>query len=208
MILKSKRSVEKEGISVNQLYPVIEYRESIKSGRKAFRIYDDSKSLSWKSINNFYMKSDDLNRYSKDTYIDTIHYIYISLDPKLFDEFYFKDEQSKISIIKLEEVAIDILSDELLIEDIIVNINELGFKNENIDTQLKVFFNKASKQEIINFIKNIYDNIMEINEYLLQIIVNNIILYNDPQVENLLVEIYMNSFCSKEVKSTIDKYWS
>lgn len=42
------------------------------------------------------------------------------------------------------------------------SINELGFNNENIEIQLKAFFKKASKQDIVNFSNNIFNKVMYI----------------------------------------------
>lgn len=53
MILKAKRNKEKEGISVNQLYLVIECKDNNQTRLKKSRIYDDYRSLSWKTIDNF-----------------------------------------------------------------------------------------------------------------------------------------------------------
>ena len=208
MILKSKRNIEKEGISVNQLYPVIECKENIETGIKKFRIYDDCISLSWKTIDNFSIESDSLESYSKDIYVDTIHYTYNALDNDFFYQFYLENEESRIAIVKLEKVIIDIISDELSIKDIMTSINELGFNNENIEMQLKAFFKKASKQDIVNFSNNISNKVMYITKYLLKIIVDNIKLYKEPEVESLLMEIYMNPSCSKEILNIIDNYWS
>lgn len=208
MILKSKRNIEKEGISVNKLYPVIECKENIETGIKKFRIYDDCRSLSWKTIDNFSIESDFWENYTKDIDTDTIHYIYNSLNKEFFYQLYLENEESRIAIIKLEKVIIDIISDELSIKDIIININELGFNDENIDIQLKAFFKKASKQDIVNFSNNMYNKVIDINKYLLKVIVDNIMLYKEPEVENLLMEIYMSPSCSKEIQNIIDNYWS
>lgn len=74
--------------------------------------------------------------------------------------------------------------------------------------QLKAFFKKASKQDIVIFSSSIINRVMDINKYLLNIIVDNIKLYKEPEVENLLMEIYMTPSCSKEILNTIDNYWS
>ncbi|KFX57246.1 hypothetical protein FDC50_16280 [Clostridium botulinum] len=208
MILKSKRNIEKEGISVNQLYPVIECKENIQTGIKKFRIYDDCRSLSWKTINNFSIESVLLENYSKDIDVDTIHYTYNDLDKEFFYQFYLENEDSRIALVQLEKVIIDIISDELSIKDIMININELGLNNENIEMQLKAFFKEASKQDIIKFSNNMYNKVMDVNKYLLEVIVDNIKLYKEPEVENLLMEIYMSGSCSKEILNTIDNYWS
>ncbi|NFI03439.1 MULTISPECIES: hypothetical protein [Clostridium] len=208
MILKSKRNIEKEGISVNQLYPVIECKENIQTGIKKFRIYDDCRSLSWKTIDNFSIESVLLENYSKDIDVDTIHYTYNDLDKEFFYQFYLENEDSRIALVQLEKVIIDIISDELSIKDIMININELGLNNENIEMQLKAFFKEASKQDIIKFSNNMYNKVMDVNKYLLEVIVDNIKLYKEPEVENLLMEIYMSGSCSKEILNTIDNYWS
>ena len=208
MILKSKRNIEKEGISVNQLYPVIECEENIQTGIMKFRIYDDCRSLSWKTVDNFSVESVLLENYSKYIDADTIHYTYNGLDKELFYQFYLENEDSRIAMTQLEKVMIDIISDELSIKDIMININELGFNNENIEMQLKAFFKKASKQDIVKFSNNMCNKVMDINKYLLEIIVDNIKLYKEPEVENLLMEIYMSASCSKEILNTIDDYWS
>jgi hypothetical protein len=208
MILKSKRNIEKEGISVNQLYPVVECEENIQTGIMKFRVYDDCRSLSWKTIDNFSTESVLLENYSKDIDADTIHYMYNGLDKEFFYRFYLENEDSRIAIVQLEKVMVDIISDELSIEDIMININELGFNNENIEMQLKAFFKEASKQDIIKFSNSMYNKVMDVNKYLLEVIVDNIKLYKEPEVENLLMEIYMSASCSKEIKNTIDNYWS
>ena len=76
MILKSKRNIEKEGISVNQLYPVVECEENIQTGIMKFRIYDDCRSLSWKTIDNFSTESVLLENYSKE-YMQILYIIRI-----------------------------------------------------------------------------------------------------------------------------------
>ena len=208
MILKSKRNMEKEGISVNQLYPVVECEENIQTGIMKFRIYDDCRSLSWKTIDNFSTESVLLENYSKDIYVDTIHYTYNGLDKEFFYRFYLENEDSRIAIVRLEKVMVDIISDELSIKDIMININELGVNNENIEMQLKAFFKEASKQDVIKFSNNMYNKVMDVNKYLLEVIVDNIKLYKEQEVENLLMEIYMSASCSKEILNTIDNYWS
>lgn len=112
------------------------------------------------------------------------------------------------AIVQLEKVMVYIISDELSIKDIMININELGFNNENIEMQLKAFFKEASKQDIIKFSNNMYNKVMDVNKCLLEVIVDNIKLYKEPEVENLLMEIYMSASCSKEILNTIDNYWS
>lgn len=189
MILKSKRNVEQEGVSVNQLYPVVECEENIKTGTMKFRIYDDYRSFSWKTIDNFFMKSDLLENYSKNIDVDTIHYKYNELDKEFFYKFYLENEDSRMAVVQLEKVMVNIISDELSEKDIMININELGFNNENIEMQLKAFFKKASKQDIIKFSNNIYNKVIDVNEYLLEIIVDNIKFYREPEIENLLMEI-------------------
>lgn len=208
MILKAKRNKEKEGISVNQLYPVIECKDNNQTGLKKFRIYDDCRSLSWKTIDNFSIESDSLENYSKHIEEDTIHYTYNALEEEFFHQFYLENEKSRIAIVKLEKVIIDIISDELSIKDIMISINELGFNNENIEMQLKAFFKKASKQDIVNFSNNTYNKVMDINKYLLKVIVDNIKLYKEPEVGNLLMEIYMSPSCSKDIINIVDNYWS
>lgn len=208
MILKSKRNVEQEGVSVNQLYPVVECEENIKTGTMKFRIYDDYRSFSWKTIDNFFMKSDLLENYSKNIDVDTIHYKYNELDKEFFYKFYLENEDSRMAVVQLEKVMVNIISDELSEKDIMININELGFNNENIEMQLKAFFKKASKQDIIKFSNNIYNKVIDVNEYLLEIIVDNIKFYREPEIENLLMEIYMNVPCSKEILNIIDNYWN
>lgn len=153
MILKSKRNVEQEGVSVNQLYPVVECEENIKTGIMKFIIYDDYRSFSWKTIDNFFMKSDLLENYSKNIDIDTINYKYNELDKEFFYKFYLENEDSRMAVVQLEKV-------------------------------------------------------MDVNEYLLEIIVDNIKFYREPEIENLLMEIYMNVPCSKEIVNIIDNYWN
>lgn len=206
MILRSKRNIEREGISVNQLYPVIEYEKNLQSGTERYKIYDDCRSVSWKTLGNFSVESDMLDNYTKKRSGDTDSYSYIGIDEDFYTQLYLENEESRCVREKLEKKLIDILSSELSVENIMNNIEELGLKNENIDMLLIAFFKKATKQDIINLSVNLYDRITEMNSYILEIIVNNMKLYKEPDVENLFVEIYMNASCTEEVLNLINKY--
>lgn len=206
MILKSKKNIEREGISVNQLYPVIEYEKNIQTGIKRYMIYDDCRSLSWKTLENFNVESDILDNYTKKRNDDIYSYIYIGIKEDFYTSLYLENDESVYVRKELEKKLIDIISSELSIENIMNTIEEIGFENESIDLLLKAFFKKATKQDIINLAICLYDRITEINTYILEIIVKNIRLYKEPDVENLFIEIYMNACCTEEVLNTISNY--
>lgn len=206
MILKSKKNIEREGISVNQLYPVIEYEKNIQTGIKRYKIYDDCRSLSWKTLENFNVESDILENYTKERNDDIYSYIYIGIKEDFYTSLYLENDESVYVRKELEKKLIDIISSELSIENIMNTIEEIGFENESIDLLLKAFFKKATKQDIINLAICLYDRITEINTYILEIIVKNIRLYKEPDVENLFIEIYMNACCTEEVLNMISNY--
>ncbi|MBD5136987.1 MAG: hypothetical protein HDT39_13625 [Lachnospiraceae bacterium] len=206
MILRSKRNIEREGISANKLYPVIEYEKNIQSGAERYKIYDDCRSVSWKTLRNFSVESDILDNYTKKRNDDTDSYSYIGIDEDFYTQLYLENEKSGCVREELEKKLIDILSSELSVENIIDNIYELGLKNEGIDMLLFAFFKKATKQDIINLSIYLYERITEMNSYILEIIVNNMKLYKESDVENLFVEIYMNASCTEDVLNLINNY--
>lgn len=65
MILKCKRSVSGESLSVHRLYPVIAYEIDIENGTKQYQVVDDCRSLSWKSIDFFEVISDRVDNLKK-----------------------------------------------------------------------------------------------------------------------------------------------
>lgn len=46
-MIKSLRNNVSQGISVNQLYPVLEYEKNTHSGQMRYRIYEDGGTMSW-----------------------------------------------------------------------------------------------------------------------------------------------------------------
>lgn len=56
-----------------------------------------------------------LENYGKYISVDTIHYTYNGLDKEFFYRFYLENEDSRIAIVQLEKVMVDIISDELSI---------------------------------------------------------------------------------------------
>lgn len=206
MILKSKRNVESEGISVNQLYPVLEYEKSAQSGIVRYKIYDDSKSMSWKTGDNFNIESDILEKYVQRKDSSTYIYRYVGIEENFYIKLNLESEESQCAVQELEKIIINIISDELSIEVIMNNINELGFNSEEIEMQLNAFFRKAKKQEVIQFAIELYDKVTEINSYILSIIIDNMKMYKDNDIENLFIEIYMSTSCNEKELNTINDY--
>lgn len=108
---------------------------------------------------------------------------------------------------QLENLLVDIISKEMFIENIENNIKELGFLDERIEIQLKAFFLKAKEDDVIEFASYLYDKVFDINSYVLEVIVSNLKEHKLLEVENLFVEIYMNSStCNEKTSNCINNY--
>lgn len=107
----------------------------------------------------------------------------------------------------MEEALISILSKELTSTDLMQNLNMVGYSNDSADLLLKAFFRQANREDIISFAKNIYDKIEELNSYIVQIIVENLIPYKESDIENLFIQVYMDDLlCNKDTIKMIDGY--
>lgn len=107
----------------------------------------------------------------------------------------------------MEESLISILSKELTSKDLKQNLNIVGYGNDSADLLLKAFFRQANRQDIILFAKNIYNKIEELNSYIVQIIVENLIPCKESDIESLLMQLYMNDLlCNKDTIKMIDGY--
>lgn len=85
MILKCKRNVSGESLSVHRLYPVIAYAIDINKEMKQYQVVDDCRSLSWKSIDFFEVISDRLDSFKKfNNNGNRTEYIYADLIEKDF----------------------------------------------------------------------------------------------------------------------------
>lgn len=207
MIVKSKRNIDNECLSIDKLYPVIAY-EKEENRIIRFQILDDDRSLSWKRNEQFYIVSKSLINYCKINYNERNVYVHKDLNYKDFlVDFYLENEESVIAALKLEEVLISIFTDELTTEEILQNINEIGYKNDCVDLMLKTFFKKATMQEIKEFSDKVYNVVSELDNYVLQIIVDNLKIYKENEIENLFMEIYLNIPCSMQIIETLSKYF-
>lgn len=198
--------MENQGISVNQLYPVIEYEENVQTGAKKYRIYDDCRSISWRNIDNFDIESSLLDNYIKKDKEGVNTYIYKGIDEQFLYKLYLENDESKVAVSELEDNLIDIISGELSVKNISNNIFELGLKNETTEMQLRAFFRKAGNQEVNNLAIELYNRVQDINPYILTMIVDNLKSYKEPDVENLFIEIYMNISCDKHILNIVDSY--
>lgn len=209
MILKCKRNVSSEGLSVHRLYPVIAYAIDIDKEMKQYQVVDDCRSLSWKSIDFFEVISDRLDNFKKlNNTGNRTEYIYADLFEKdFFVNYYSENENSIATNRKLEEALISILSKELTSKDLVQNLNMVGYSNDSADLLLKAFFRQANRQDIISFAKNIYNKIEELNSYIVQIIVENLIPYKESDIESLFIQVYMDDLlCNKDTIKMIDGY--
>lgn len=209
MILKCKRSVSGESLSVHRLYPVIAYEIDIENGTKQYQVVDDCRSLSWKSIDFFEVISDRVDNLKKQNYNGKkTKYICSDLIEKdFFVDYYSENKNSIDANKKLEESLISTLSKELTCEDLLQNLNIVGYSDDSADLLLKAFFRQSNRQNIISFAKNIYSKIEELNRYIVQIIVENLILYEDSDIESLFIQLYMNDLlCNKNTIKMINGY--
>ena len=207
MILKAKYNKNEMGISMNHLYPVIGYSKCDKTELTEYCIYDHG-FISWITIDYFIVISDSVKNYTKTLNEDSIKYFYYGIDQKLIDNIYLENEQSTDSIFTLETILSDIIYDEMTINDITNSIIESGFKGDAIEFQLKAFFRKASKNDIINLSKMIFNNISDLDSYIMEMLVENLKKHNEFEVECLLTNIYVSPACSEETRIIIDDYLS
>jgi len=208
MIVKAIKNSDKEAVSINQMYFVIKYEESIKDGRKMFLIFDDCRTLSWIKDDYLSIENDSLNNYEKENCDDMICYSYGKLNNDFFVDFYKENDLSINAITELESIIIDVFAEELSTNVIIENLNELGFHGIYIEYQLKAFFKKANKEDIVLFSDIICNKFSDLDENLYEIIVENIVIYKDTSIDNLLTEIVTSPLCSDKVKEMIFDYWT
>ena len=208
MILKCKRNVNGESLSVHRLYPVIAYEIDNEKEVKKYKVVDDCKSLSWKGIDFFDIISDKLDSYKKLNNSKRIEYICSDLVEKdFFVNYYLENDNSIDANKQLEESLISILSKELTSKDLMQNLNLVGYCDESAILLLKAFFRKSSRQDIITFAKNIYNKSEELNSYIVQIIVESLIPYRESDIENLFIQLYMDDLlCNKETMKMINGY--
>lgn len=121
-------------------------------------------------------------------------------------DFYVENENSTKAFFKLQETLISILVCELTADEIIQNINEIGYKSDSVDILLKAFFEKATRQEIKEFSDKLYNVVLELDNYILRIIVDNLKFYKEKEIENLFMEMYINLSCSIEITEVISTY--
>jgi len=207
MIIKAKRSMEKQGISHNQLYFVIRYKENIKSGEKIFYIFDDCKTLSWENAEYFSVGTCSLKNYKKEISDDTVCYTYKNLDDSFFSDFYLENDASEKAVIKLENTIVDVIAEELTAKEILKNIDDIGLNGESVEYQLKAFFKICSKEEAVALVNILGNYSPEIYAYLFEIIVTSIISYKGKEIDSLLSEIFSCPLCSEKLRDIISDYW-
>lgn len=208
MILKCNRNVSCESISVHRVYPVIAYEIDIDKSVKKYQIVDDCRSLSWKSIELFEVISDRLDNFIKLNNDKRIKYIYADLNEENFFVNYYSEGEKFLEANKqLEECLISILSKELTIDELMQNLNIVGYSDDNADILLKAFFRQANRKDIIIFARTIYNKIGELNSYIVHIIVENLVPYKENDIENLFIQLYMDALlCNKDTIKMINEY--
>jgi len=209
MILQCKRNISSEGLTANRLYPVIAYEINLDNDIVTYQIVDDSRSLSWSRSDRFKVVN-----YSKEGYIKidsnngSLKYLYKDLsDTSFFVDYYLEDEKSIIANKKLENALISILSNELTTNEVLSHLEVVGYQDENADLLLKSYFLNAKEDDIINFANMLYDKIPMLNNYIVQIIIESLKRYKAVEIENIFMELYLNSsFYSEETLKVIDDY--
>lgn len=207
MIIKAKRSMGKQGVSHNQLYFVIKYKEIIKSGEKIFYIFDDCRTLSWENAEYFSVETCSLDNYKKEISDDTVCYTYKNLDDNFFSDFYLENDVSEKAVIKLENTMVDVIAEELTAKDILKNIDDIGLNGESVEYQLKSFFKICSNEDVRNLVSILGNYSPEIYAYLFEIIVTSIISYKGTEIDTLLSEIFSCPLCSEKLRDIISDYW-
>ena len=118
-----------------------------------------------------------------------------------------EDETSLLIKLKLEEVLISVLANEMTAETLYDYLRIIGFKDDNTDIVLKAFLNNADSFELSEFAERIYDEVAELEGYIIEVIVKKLIQCKTPEVESLFIEINM---CyqdgTKEILNIISKY--
>lgn len=209
MILKCKRNVSGESLSVHRIYPVIAYEIDIEKGAERYQVVDDCRSLSWKNIDFFEVICDRLDGFIKSNKSDKkIKYIYADLVGNDFFVNYYSENENAIAANKqLEESLISILSKELTGNELMQNLNMVGYSDENADLLLKALFRQAGKQDIILFAQKIYNETEKLNSYIVHIIVENLTVYKESDIERLFIQLYMDDLlCKKDTLEMINRY--
>ena len=209
MILRCQRSIEAEAISNNKLYPVIMYELQKTTHERRFLIVDDCRSLSWHGSERFDIISDNLECYIEEGSDEiNIRYIHKELAGEdFFSTYYMEDEKSLLIKLKLEEVLISVLTNEITAETLYNNLKIIGFKDDNTKIVLKAFLNNADSVELSEFAERICDEVAELEYYIIDVIVEKLSQYKALEIERLFFEIYM---CyqddTKETFNIISKY--
>ena len=209
MILRCQRSIAAEAISNNKLYPVIMYELQKITHVRRFLIVDDCRSLSWHCSDRFDIISDKSECYIEEC-SDEINFRYTHKElagEDFFSTYYMEDEKSLLIKLKLEEVLISVLTNEMTAKVLYKNLIIIGFRDDNIDIVLKAFLNNADSFELSEFAEWIYDEVTELDYYIIDVIVEKLSQHKTPEIENLFKEIYM---CyqddTKETLTIISKY--
>lgn len=209
MILRCQRSIEAEAISNNKLYPVIMYDLQKITHVRRYLIVDDCRSLSWHCSDRFDIISDKSECYIEEGSDEiNIRYIHKELAGEdFFSTYYMEDEKSLIIKLKLEEVLISVLTNEMTAKTLYDNFKIIGFKDDNTDIVLKAFLNNADLFELSEFAERIYDEVAELEGYIIDVIVEKLSQHKAPEIERLFIEI---SMCyqedTKETLNIISKY--
>lgn len=207
MIVKCKRNLSNQSIGINTLYPVIAYEQRKESKIAEVQVLDDAESLSWISDEWLYFVSKSLADYIEINYQGRNIYVHKHLNYNDFLlDFYMENENSTKAFFKLQEILISILVCELTTDEIIQNISKIGYKSDSVDILLKAFFEKAARQEIKEFSDKLYNVVLELDNYILQIIVDNLKFYKEKEIENLFMKIYISLPCSIEITEVISTY--
>lgn len=209
MILIGQRNIESEAISNNRLYPVIMYELQKKTNASRFLIVDDCRSLSWHCGDHFDIISDKSDCYVEE-WSDEINIRYIHEElagEDFFSTYYMENEKSLLIKLKLENVLVSVLKNEMTADTLNDNLKIIGFKDDNTDIVIKAFLNNADLFELREFAEKIYNEVAELKGYIVDVIVEKLSQYRAPEIENLFIEIYMcYQYGTKETLDIISKY--
>lgn len=209
MILRCIRDVSSEAVTANRLYPVIAYDINLDDDIITYQIMDDSRSLSKRKKDRFEVIS-----YSKEGYIKVdgdngfLNYLYKDLSDKdFFVDYYSENEKSILANKKLENTLVSILSHELGSNELLSYLEMVGYQDENAELLLRAFFLKADESDIIRFSKVVYDKLSMFNNYLIEIIIKKLSYYKAKEIENIFMELYINSTSySEKVMERVGNY--
>ncbi|BCN32204.1 hypothetical protein [Anaeromicropila herbilytica] len=209
MILKCIKEISREGLSVGRVYPVIGYKIDTVNETTYYQIIDDDRAISWRQSDRFVVLSSKIDNYINSGNEKTsIKYVYKEIaDYDIINGYYSENDSSTEASYKLENILISIMANELSLQELMSNLSNTGFHDENSEMLLKTFFMKANKQDIMNIAEILYNNVFDLDTYIIQLVVKNLVKYKEVIIEDLFIELYMKSTsCDEETLSMIKEY--